>query len=43
MLFADFYFVVSDAAVIGGQKMHCLFGDYSGFAVGAGEAFDGFE
>jgi hypothetical protein len=43
VLIADFYFVVADAAIVGGQEVYGFFGDDGGFAVGAGEAFDGFE
>jgi hypothetical protein len=43
MLFADFYFVVADTAVVGGQEVHRFFGDDGGFTVWAGEAFDGFQ
>ena len=43
MLFADFYFVVADAAIVGGEEVHRFLGDDGGFAVWAGEAFDGFE
>ena len=43
VLFADFYFIMANAAIIGGQEMYRLFAHHSGFAVGACEAFDGFE
>jgi hypothetical protein len=43
VILADFYFVVADAAIVGGQKVDGLFSDDGGFAVRAGEAFDGFE
>ncbi len=43
MLFADFYFVVADAAVVGGEEVHRFLSDDGGFAVWAGEAFDGFQ
>jgi hypothetical protein len=43
VLFADFYFVMADAAIVGGQEVHRFFGDDGGFTVWAGEAFDGFE
>jgi hypothetical protein len=43
VLFADFYFVMADAAIVGGEQVDCFFGDDGGLAIWAGEAFDGFE
>jgi hypothetical protein len=43
VLLADFYFVVADAAVVGGEQLDGFFGDDCGFAVWASEAFDGFK
>jgi predicted peroxiredoxin len=43
VLFANFYFVVADAAIVGGQEVHRFFSDDGGFTIWAGEAFDGFQ